>query len=100
VLRGHCADVDRPFEEIEVTTLGTVLAAPDADTLAGRVAELTRPDRSPETTAESVGAGTIEDQIGRFRAYADVGVHTAIINLPITTPARVAELAPLVAAFA
>ena len=100
VLRGHCADVDRPFEEIEVTTLGTVLAAPDADTLAGRVAELTRPDRSPETTAESVGAGTIEDQIGRFRAYADVGVDTAIINLPITTPARVAELAPIVAAFA
>ena len=100
VLRGHCADVDRPFDDIEVTTLGTVLAAPDADTLAGRVAELTRPDRSPETTAESLGAGTIEDQIGRFRAYADVGVHTAIVNLPVTTPERVAELAPLVAAFA
>ena len=100
VLRAHCADVDRDPAEIEITTLGTVLAAPDADTLAERVAALTSPERSPETTAEAVGAATVADQIGRFRAFADAGVGTAIINLPVVDPERVAELAPLVAAFA
>ncbi|MDX1992145.1 MAG: LLM class F420-dependent oxidoreductase [bacterium] len=30
VLRGHCADVGRDFNEIEITTLGTVHLSPDA----------------------------------------------------------------------
>ena len=99
VLHGHCADIGRDPAEVEVTTLGTVLAAPDADTLAARVTELTPPGRAPESTAERVGAGTVEDQVGRFRAFAEAGVGTAIINLPTCTPDRVAELAPLIDAF-
>lgn len=99
VLHDHCADVGRDPEEVEITTLGSVLAAPDTEELAARIAELTPADRSPEPVAARLGAGTIEEQIGRFRAFAEAGVDTAIINLPVLDAARVAELAPLVAAF-
>ena len=100
VLHRHCADVGRDPAEVEITTLGSVLAAPDRATLDQRVRELTPRDRPPEKVAERYGAGTIEDQITRFRAYADAGVGTAIINLPRYDAERVRELAPLVAAFA
>lgn len=100
VLRGHCDAVGRDIADVEVTTLGTVLAAPDPDTLAERIAALTPAGRSPEATAEAVGAGTVDDQVGRFREMAEAGVDTAIVNMPTYSPQRVAELAPLVAAFA
>ena len=82
VLHAHCADVGRDPAEIEVTTLGTILAAPDAETLAGRVDALRPPDLSPERYAARVNAATIDDHIGRFREYAEAGVGTAIISLP------------------
>lgn len=99
VLHAHCADVGRDPAEIEVTTLGTVLAASDREVLADRLAAITPPDRAPETVAERLGAGTVDEQIGRFRAFAEAGVDQAIISLPVLDPARVAELAPLIAAF-
>ncbi|HUG83724.1 MAG TPA: TIGR03560 family F420-dependent LLM class oxidoreductase [Euzebya sp.] len=100
VLRSHCADVGRDAAEVEVTTLGTVLAAPDRATLDQRVSDLTPADRAPETTAERVGAGTVDDQIIRFRAFADAGVDTAIINLPLYDVDRIGELALLIGALA
>jgi alkanesulfonate monooxygenase SsuD/methylene tetrahydromethanopterin reductase-like flavin-dependent oxidoreductase (luciferase family) len=41
ILRGHCEDVGRPYEEIEKTALGTVNLAPDGMTAEG-VIELCR----------------------------------------------------------
>jgi hypothetical protein len=50
-----------------------------------------RPRRtSAERYAATVNAGTVTDQIGRFRALADAGVQTAIVSIP-----DVAELTPL-----
>ena len=40
------------------------------------------PPRAAERYAASVNAGTVADQIGRFRALADAGVGTAIVSLP------------------
>jgi alkanesulfonate monooxygenase SsuD/methylene tetrahydromethanopterin reductase-like flavin-dependent oxidoreductase (luciferase family) len=71
VLHRHCADVGRDPAEITVTNLYTV-----------------RPD------------ATGEDLVGRFRQFADAGVHTAIVNLPdLDSPAPVERLADVIAAF-
>ena len=101
MLHDHCRDVGRDPHEVEITTLGTVLTASDEATLDGRLDALTPPDGSRDTVAGRVGAGTVDEQIGRFRGYAEVGVGTAIVNLPAYGRGgeRVAELAPLVAAF-
>ena len=62
--------------------------------------------RSAERYATSVNAGTVADQIGRFRELADAGVQTAIVSLPdlprppADDPDPVARFAPIIAAFA
>ena len=56
VLRRHCDEVGRPYDDIERTTLGTVHIAPGA------------------TTASQV--------IDRCRALAGIGVQHAIFNMP------------------
>ena len=38
--------------------------------------------RHAERYAGTVNAGTVDDQVGRFRALADAGVGTAIVSLP------------------
>lgn len=56
VLKGHCERLGRPFEEIEVTTLGTAHIAP--------------------------GAQSAGDIIAHCRELAALGVHHAIFNMP------------------
>lgn len=53
VLRRHCDDVGRPYEEIERTSLSTLVAASGA-----------------------------ADAIAKLEALADVGIQQAIVNLP------------------
>ncbi|NJN18929.1 MAG: LLM class F420-dependent oxidoreductase [Oscillochloris sp.] len=56
VLKQHCERLERPFEEIEITTLGTVHLAP--------------------------GAQSAADVIAQCRELAALGVHHAIFNMP------------------
>lgn len=56
VLKGHCERLGRPYEEIEVTTLGSVHLAP--------------------------GAQSAADVIAHCRTLAGLGVHHAIFNMP------------------
>jgi F420-dependent oxidoreductase-like protein len=64
VLHRHCADVDRDPAEIRVSNLTTASVLPSsADD---------RPDAE---------AGTAEEQVGRYRAYAEAGVQTAVVGL-------------------
>ncbi len=100
VLHDHCADVGRDTGDVEVTNLVTILAAPDRATLQQRVAALTPAGRAPERTMASLHAGTVEEHVGLLRRYAEAGVDTAILTMPVIDADRVAELAPLVAAFA
>ncbi len=56
VLQGHCRDYDRPYEEIERTTLGTVHLAP--------------------------GKMNSSEVIAHCRRLADLGIQHAIFNMP------------------
>jgi F420-dependent oxidoreductase-like protein len=100
VLRDHCVAVDRDPSEIQVTTLGSVVTGSDRAAIDAAV-ERARPETmSPEAFAARVGAGTVEDQIGRFREYAEAGVDMAIVNLPdLDGPDAVSRFAPVIAAF-
>lgn len=100
VLHAHCADVGRDPAAIEVTNLTDFLTAPDEATLARRVADLTVAGRASEGTIDRFHAATLHGQVGRFRAYADAGVQTTILAMPVLDAERVGEVAPLIAAFA
>jgi F420-dependent oxidoreductase-like protein len=81
-LRAHCEEVGRPAASVEVTQLSTTLLGTDTRELS-RLLERWRPRRtSAEHYAARVNAGTVADQIGRFRALAQVGVQTAIVSFP------------------
>jgi probable F420-dependent oxidoreductase len=82
VLRRHCADAGRDPAEVTVTHLSRAQAW-DGDGA--------RPGDD---------AATIEELIGRYRAYAEVGVQEAYVAPGTLDPAAIRALAPLVAAFA
>ena len=45
--------------------------------------------------------GSVEEQVGRYRALAEVGVQEAIVGLHLDgTPAALEAFAPVIAAFA
>ncbi len=78
VLKGHCERLGRPYEQIEVTTLGTAHLAP--------------------------GAQSAADLIAHCKSLAELGVHHAIFNMPnVHELAPLAifkdEIIPAVAAF-
>ena len=100
VLDAHCDTLGRDRDAIEVTQLSTTLVGRDATELASLV-DAGRPRRwSAERYAASVNAGTVLDQIGRFRALADVGVDTAIVSLPdLGDTAPIERFAAVIAAF-
>ena len=81
VLHRHCADVGRDPSDVTVTNLTTAqVIAPGGERPADH-------------------AGTLEEQIGRYRAYAEVGVQTAIVSLPDVADGGIERFAPVVAAF-
>ena len=65
-----------------MTQLSTTLVGRDGAEVAELVERLRPRKRHAERYAASVNAGTVDDQIGRFRALADAGVGTAIVSLP------------------
>jgi F420-dependent oxidoreductase-like protein len=83
VLRRHCADVGRDPADVRVTHLGEASVVP-----AG-------------TPRAHEGAGTLEEQVGRYRQLAEAGVQTAIIAVPelLTDPAALSRTAGLLEAF-
>jgi F420-dependent oxidoreductase-like protein len=101
VLRSHCDDIGRDPATIEVTQLSTTLIARDAAALDASIERL-RPRRtSADHYAARVNAGTVDDQIARFRALAATGVDTAIVSLPDLADAEPVErFAGVIEAFA
>jgi F420-dependent oxidoreductase-like protein len=99
-LHAHCDAFGRDRDAVAVTQLSTTLVGSDAAEVDALVDGL-RPRRwSRERYAASVNAGTVSDQIGRFRALADAGVTTAVVTLPgLGDPAPVERFAPVIAAF-
>lgn len=64
VLRRHCAEADRDAATVRVTHLSTASITPTGQ-------DRPHPD-----------AGTVEEQVGRYRDLAEAGVQTAIVNVP------------------
>jgi F420-dependent oxidoreductase-like protein len=100
VLHAHCDEVGRDRADVAVTQLSTTLVGRDGAELAGLLDGL-RPRRwSAERYATSVNAGTVTDQVGRFRGLADGGVATAIVSFPdLGEVAPLERFAPVIAAF-
>jgi F420-dependent oxidoreductase-like protein len=82
VLHQHCDALGRPRDALEVTQLSTTLVGQDASEVSALVERLRPRRQSSERYAASVNAGTVVDQIGRFRSLADAGVQTAIVSFP------------------
>jgi F420-dependent oxidoreductase-like protein len=82
VLHAHCDAVGRDRDSVEVTQLSTTIVGRDASEVTAIVERL-RPGRwSAERYASTANAGTVADQIGRFRSLADAGVRCAIVSFP------------------
>jgi alkanesulfonate monooxygenase SsuD/methylene tetrahydromethanopterin reductase-like flavin-dependent oxidoreductase (luciferase family) len=90
VLRSHCRDLGRDPAAVAATHLSTVLVgATDADVAS--LVERLRPRRQPAARyAAAVHAGTVSDQVGRFRRLADTGVSEVMLRLP-----DLGDIAPL-----
>jgi F420-dependent oxidoreductase-like protein len=81
-LHSHCDAAGRDRGAVEVTQLSTTLVGRDAAEVDALVERLRPRKRHAERYAAAVNAGTVTDQIGRFRALTDAGVGTAIVSLP------------------
>ncbi len=100
VLAAHCEEVGRDPAEIEVTHLSQAVVAPDHPSLAAKLEEWCGPGDTPARVAESAGAGTVADQIGRYRELAEAGVQHAIVGIrDVSDLGAVRAFAPLIEAF-
>jgi F420-dependent oxidoreductase-like protein len=99
VLHRHCADVGRDPGEVRVTHLSTAVAARTERELDA-VVDRMRPRTAPrEAVLGRLGAGTVGDQVSRYRALADAGVQTAIVALPdAATPGALEAFGEVIAA--
>jgi len=101
VLADHCRHVGRDPAEVRVTHLSTALVAPNRRQLRSAVDRHRARSATPEDAAERLGAGTVEEHIGRYRDLAEAGVETAIVSLPdVATPGALEDFGQVIAAFA
>jgi F420-dependent oxidoreductase-like protein len=100
VLRGHCADLGRDPDAVELTHLSTALVGTDDAHVAALVERLRPRRQDPTRYAAAVNAGTVDDQIGRFRQLTEAGVREAMVRLPDLVDAEPLErMAKVIAAF-
>jgi F420-dependent oxidoreductase-like protein len=100
VLREHCIRAGRDPAEVAVTVLSTALVADDDRGVADAVERFRPRRRSAEWYAASVHAGTVQDQIGRFRALAEAGAQEVMLRLPnIAEDGSVERMGEVIAAF-
>jgi alkanesulfonate monooxygenase SsuD/methylene tetrahydromethanopterin reductase-like flavin-dependent oxidoreductase (luciferase family)/predicted kinase len=100
VLRAHCVEVGRDPDAVGLTHLSTVLVGDDDRHVAELVRARRPRRRSAEQFAASVNAGTVADQVGRFRELAEAGVTEVMVRLAdVADPAAIERLGRVVAAF-
>ena len=99
VLRRHCAEVGRDPAEVAITVLDLPIVGADREEVASTVERL-RGRLSASAFAARHAAGTVADQIDRYRDLADRGVRTVFVAPPdLTGAAQVERFAPIIAAF-
>ncbi|MEJ3655762.1 TIGR03560 family F420-dependent LLM class oxidoreductase [Actinomycetes bacterium KLBMP 9759] len=79
VLRDHCAVTGR---EVELTHLTTALVGTDGTEVDALVQALRPRGAAPARFAAAMNAGTVAEQVGRFRELADAGVAEVAVRLP------------------
>ncbi len=82
---------------MELSHLTTALVGADAAEVDALVNGLRPRGADPARYAATVHAGTVADQVGRFRELAGAGVDEVAVRLP--DPAGPASFAPVIAAF-
>jgi alkanesulfonate monooxygenase SsuD/methylene tetrahydromethanopterin reductase-like flavin-dependent oxidoreductase (luciferase family) len=99
-LEQHCRSVERDPATVTVTHLGTALVGRDRGELDALAERLQPKGTSPEAYRVWAGAGTVEEQVGRFRELAELGVAEAIVSLPdLGDTAAVERFAAVIDAF-
>ncbi len=99
VLAEHCRTEGREPSDVRVTHLSSALVGADDEEVASLVDALA-PARGRDHWVAAQHAGTVDDQIGRFRALADVGVDEAIVALTgLVDEVAVERFAPVISAF-
>src|ERR671922_205411 len=100
VLHKHCATEGRDPEQIEITHLSPCLIGEDRRHVEALIDGLLPAGANRHAYAASVNAGTVEDQIGRFRELAEAGVRHAIVGLrDLTGPEPLGRLKHVIDAF-
>ena len=100
VLRAHCADVGRDPAEVALSHLTTALVGADAADVAALVDRHRPRGRDAARYAATVHAGTVADQVGRFRELAEAGVAEVAVRLPDLVDAEpLSRMAAVIAAF-
>ncbi|MBV9920113.1 MAG: TIGR03560 family F420-dependent LLM class oxidoreductase [Pseudonocardia sp.] len=97
VLRAHCAEAGREVMLSHLTTALVAASPADLETLVDRH----RPrGADPARWTSAVHAGTVDDQIGRFRELAEIGVGEVAVRLVDLVDAEpVTKMASVIAAF-
>ena len=68
--------------------------------MAGLVEERRPRRRSAQAYAATVNAGTVADQVGRFRELAEAGVGEVVVRLPdLADPTSLVRFGEVIAAF-
>ena len=99
VLRSHCADVGRDFDDLLVTVLDVTLVGVDRKETAELV-EQHRGNTPAVRYRSQASAGTVDDQIGRYRRLAELGVQRVYLSLlDLDGPDPVDRFAPVTDAF-
>jgi hypothetical protein len=97
VLRKHCVASGRT---VALSHLTTALVGRDPAELDSLVTRHRPRGVDPARWAATVRAGTVTDQVGRFRELAEAGVAEIAVRLvDLTDVDAIARMAPVIAAF-
>ena len=100
ILERHCADAGRDPAEVRVTHLSNAVVAGSRREVVAAIDRVRPPGLPPEQAADRWGAGTVDDQIGRYSRFAEAGVETAIVALPdLFTPGALEAFGEVIAGF-
>jgi F420-dependent oxidoreductase-like protein len=100
VLREHCERAGRDPADVALTHLSTTLVGGD-DAAVDELVQRLRPRRLDAARyAATVNAGTVDDQVGRFRELAEAGVREAMVRLPdLADENSLEQMAKVITAF-
>jgi len=100
VVQGYCSKAGRDPHDFLITVLDVTVCGRDRNEV-GRIIEHVRGNQSATGVGKRLRAGTIEEQIGRYRLLAEQGVNRVYVNLAdLNGPETVERFGPVVAAFA